>query len=157
MKNDAFENLHAMVIDDIPSMRELLAQLLMEMGFADVVTSEDGADALSKIESAPIPISVVICDLEMPLIGGIEFIQMLRGHRRADIKDTPIVVVTGHSEKSNLHQAVQAGVHGFLVKPVSRKALEAATHHALTGNTIDPAVFAKKPAHLPGEVRIIEG
>lgn len=157
MQINEFENRCALVVEDVPSMRQLLVHLLREIGFKDVMTCEDGADALNRIEHAPYAIDIVVCDLEMPIISGLEFIQMLRGNSRKDIKDTPVVVVTGHSEEKNLHQAVRLGVHGFLVKPVSRKALEARVRYALKSPPIDPEVFINKPRAHSGKVRIIEG
>jgi len=156
MKNLEFENLSALVVEDVPSMRLLLVQLLKEIGFSEVLTGEDGADALKNMENAPLPIDVIVCDLEMPIIGGIEFIKLLRSNSNAIIKDTPVVVVTGHSEKANLYQAVKAGIHGFLVKPVSRKALESGVRHALMNDPIDPAVFNKRTMTQSGKVDIPE-
>lgn len=155
-KNE-FEGRCALVVEDVPSMRQLLVHLLKEIGFRDVLTSEDGADALNKVEHAPHPVDIIICDLEMPIISGLEFIQMLRRNESASIKGTPVIVVTGYSEERNLHQAVRMGVHGFLVKPVSRKALEIRVRYALTNGPVDPDVFKQKPKTPAGEVQIIEG
>lgn len=157
MKISEFEGRCAMVVEDVPSMRQLLVHLLKEIGIKDVITCEDGADALNRIEHNPYPVDVIICDLEMPIISGLEFIQMLRGNSRREIKDTPIVVVTGHSEEKNLHQAVKLGVHGFLVKPVSRKSLENRVRNAFKSDPIDPDVFINRPKTHSGQVKIIEG
>jgi len=152
-----FEKRCALVVEDVPSMRQLVVQLLKEIGFRDVLTSEDGADALNKVEHAPYPVDIIICDLEMPIISGLEFIQMLRHNENTSIRDTPLIVVTGYSEEKNLYQAVRLGVHGFLVKPVSRKALENRVRHALTNGTIDPNVFNKKPKSKAEDVKVIDG
>jgi len=152
-----FEGRCAMVVEDVPSMRQLLVRLLKEIGIKDVLTCEDGADALNRDEHNPYPVDVIICDLEMPIISGLEFIQMLRRNSRKDIKDTPIVVVTGHSEEKNLHQAIKLGVHGFLVKPVSKKSLENRVRGALKNGPIDPQVFNQRPKAAAGKVKVIEG
>lgn len=157
MKTNDFAGLCALVIEDMPSMRQLIVLLLKEIGIKDVLTSEDGADGLNKVEHAPHPVDVIICDLEMPIISGIEFIQMLRRSSNTSVKDTPVIVVTGHSEEKNLHHAVKAGVHGFLVKPVSRKALEIRIRQALKNPPIDPKVFSNKPAQRSTQVEVIEG
>lgn len=137
-------------------MRQLIVHLLHEIGFRNIIPCEDGAEALKIIESTTTGIDVIVCDLEMPIIGGIEFIQMLRNNKNNLHAQTPIIVVTGHSEQGNIRQAVALGIHAFLVKPLSRKALEERVHHALTHGPIDPAVFAKKNRHTP-PVKIIEG
>lgn len=157
MKTNEFDGLCALVIEDVPSMRQLIVLLLKEIGFRDVLSSEDGADGLNKVEHAPHPVDIIICDLEMPIISGLEFIQMLRRSSTTSVKDTPVIVVTGYSEERNLYQAVQAGVHGFLVKPVSRTALEKRVRQALKNPPIDPNVFNSKPAQRAKQVEVIEG
>ncbi|HEY9163024.1 MAG TPA: response regulator [Magnetovibrio sp.] len=157
MQINEFEKYCALVVEDVPSMRQLLVHLLREIGFKDIMTCEDGAEALNRVEHSPHAIDLIICDLEMPIISGLEFIQMLRGNARKEIKDTPVVVVTGHSEEKNLHQAVRLGVHGFLVKPVSRKSLETRVRHALKNPPINPEVFINRPNVHSGKVKIIDG
>lgn len=139
-----FARLNALVIEDVSSMRQLLAQLLKQIGFGTVTACEDGADALKRLESAAIPIDIIVCDLEMPIISGVEFIQMLRKHQSKDLATIPLVVVTGHSEEKTLHKAVQSGIHGFLVKPVSRKALESSITRALKHPPITLEVLSRK-------------
>ncbi len=120
----------AMVVEDVPSMRQLLVRLLQEIGFSQVISSEDGADALKRIESATQNIDIVICDIEMPIINGLEFVQMMRRNTDSMIAKIPVIVVTGHSEERNLFDAVHAGIHGFIVKPVSRRTLEGRLRYA---------------------------
>ncbi len=135
----------AMVVEDVPSMRQLLVRLLQEIGFSYVISSEDGADALKRMESATQPIDIVVSDIEMPIINGIEFIQMMRNNSDSMIAETPVIVVTGHSEERNLFDAVRAGVHGFIVKPVSRKTLESRLRYALHNPSIKMEVLTRKP------------
>lgn len=134
----------AMVVEDVPSMRQLLVRLLQEIGFSCVISSEDGADALKRMESATQPIDIVISDIEMPIINGLEFIQMMRKNTDSMISKTPVIVVTGHSEERNLFDAVHAGVHGFIVKPVSRKTLEGRLRYAFKNPSIKMEVLTKK-------------
>jgi len=153
---ETYEHRRIVVIDDVLSMRLLLEQLLRDIGFRHIALCEDGGDALNELETAVDPVDLVICDLEMPLVDGFEFLHLLRGHRRADIKDTPVIVVTGHSEQKNLSQAVKAGIHGFLVKPVSHKALEKRVRVALKGAPIDPKSFGKNHEPQPDEIELFK-
>lgn len=143
-KND-FAGLTALVIDDEYFMRRLLGTLLHDIGFPTVVTSEDGAEGLNRIESATHPIDIVICDLEMPLVNGFEFISMLRASREAANPNIPVVIVTGHSEERHVHDAVNLGIHGFLVKPISRATLERRVRQALQSEAISPEQLNVKP------------
>lgn len=136
----------AMVVEDVPSMRQLMVRLLQEIGFSRVISSEDGAEALKRVESATQDIDVVICDIEMPIINGLEFIQMMRRNTDTMIAKTPVIVVTGHSEENNLFDAVHAGIHGFIVKPVSRKTLETRLRYAFKNpSSIKKEILTQKP------------
>ncbi|HEY9079683.1 response regulator [Magnetovibrio sp.] len=139
-----YGNKSVLVIEDVPSMRQLLALLLHEIGFDKVLTCEDGAEALKLVESTTSVIDVIVCDLEMPIIGGLEFIQMLRHNKHSQHAGVPVVVLTGHSEQANLHKAVKLGINSFLVKPVSRKILEEHIRRAMTHGQIEPDVLSKK-------------
>jgi len=134
---DKFAGKSALVIDDELMMRRLVGQLLAEIGFKTIVYAEDGAEGLKTLENND-AIDIVICDLEMPLIGGLEFLNMLRSSSYIRDPNMPVVVVTGHSEEQNVHKAVKIGVHGFLVKPISRKNLESRVFHALHYGKMDP-------------------
>ncbi|TCS62524.1 response regulator [Varunaivibrio sulfuroxidans] len=145
MNKSDFAGLTALVIDDEYFMRRLLSALLHDIGFSSVVTTEDGAEGLNRIESTTHAIDVVICDLEMPLVNGFEFIAMLRASREADNPNIPVVIVTGHSEERHVHDAVKLGIHGFLVKPISHATLERRVRQALQSEPIDPEQLAQKP------------
>lgn len=131
-----FEGKVALVIDDESLMRRLIAQLLTQMGFADVISVEDGAEGLRLLENHR-NIDLVISDLDMPMIGGLEFISMLRNSDSVTNAQVPIVVVSGHSEERYLRKAVNLGIHGFVVKPISYKSLEARVRHALEAGLVE--------------------
>ncbi|MCW8834989.1 MAG: response regulator [Rhodospirillales bacterium] len=145
MVNDKkqFENKAVLVIDDEPMMRKLLGGLLHDIGFTNVYEAEDGAEALKRLETSS-DIDVVLCDLEMPIIGGLEFVGMLRSSKAALNPQVPVLIVTGHGLQKNVRDAVNLGIHGFLVKPVSRKALEDRIVRALKSSAIDPDVLTRK-------------
>jgi len=147
IKNE-FEKLTVLIIDDEHMMRVLLKGLLHEIGFANIIEAEDGADGLVQIESN-VSIDIIICDLEMPIIGGLEFVGMLRASKSAINPKVPVLIVSGHSEQKNIHEAVRMGINGFLVKPVSRRALESRIAHALGNTIIDNTNLAQKKRAMP--------
>lgn len=126
-----FEGQSALVIEDELFMRNLIIRLLQELGFETSTPAEDGAAAMQILESTGAYFDVIILDLDMPLIDGFDFIRMLRGSNQVSDNDIPVVVVTGNSEGRNLTKAVELGIHGFLVKPVSKKTLSARLTRAL--------------------------
>jgi CheY-like chemotaxis protein len=67
---------------------------------------------------------VVILDWEMPGLDGTGFTRMVRSPQTFPYPDVPIIMLTGHGERSRVIEAIQSGVNEFLLKPVSSKALQ---------------------------------
>jgi two-component system chemotaxis response regulator CheY len=101
-----------LVVDDSASMRQLVSFTIKESGF-DVLVAENGKDALAKASSAKM--DMVITDLNMPEMDGIELIKQLRG--KAEYKFTPIVMLTTESQDGKKQEGKQAGASGWIVKP----------------------------------------
>jgi len=113
--------LRFLIIDDNAHMRRIVKTLLHGYGVREVYEAEDGASGLEAFQSySP---DIIITDWVMPVFDGCELTQMIR---RPDSKMNPyvpIIMLTGHSEKRRVIQARNAGVHEFLCKPISAKAL----------------------------------
>jgi len=133
-----FALLRVMVIDDESFMRNLIIRILSEVGVTDVSTARDGAEALETLSDESALPNVIICDLEMPEMNGFEFVRNLRKHDRLALRNLPVLIVTGHADPQDVYAAVDAGIHGYLVKPISRHTLESRIAMALTSEPIDP-------------------
>ena len=131
-------SLTILVIDDEPFIRKLIGRMLSQLGVKDVIEAEDGADGLEQIRQSRKNIDLVICDMQMPNIDGFEFVRQLRAAKHLPHPDMPVLILTGHSDADNLHDAVNLGIQGFLTKPVSKINLEKRITSALTSPTIDP-------------------
>jgi len=79
----------------------------------EVIEAQDGRDALSKLGGSPV--NMVITDLHMPVMDGIELIKSLRADPA--YKFTPIVMLTTESHQDRKDQGRQAGATGWIVKP----------------------------------------
>jgi len=101
-----------LVVDDSASMRQLVTFAIKEAGF-DVTEAVNGKDALTKTAGAKM--DMVITDLNMPEMDGIELIKQLRGN--AQYKFTPIVMLTTESQEEKKAAGKQAGASGWIVKP----------------------------------------
>jgi len=83
-----------------------------------VFESQDGEDALHKLKSKSIPKPVVILlDLNMPKINGIEFLELLRNDK--SLKSIPVVVLTSSKNEEDVYKAYEKQVAGYLLKPVN--------------------------------------
>ncbi len=128
-----------LVVDDESFIRSLVMRMLNELGYNKVEQAADGVEASRILLNAHPPIGAILLDLEMPNVGGFEFLKYARNAQEVPNKLIPIVVLTGHSNRENIIQAAKLGIHGFLVKPVSKVLLDRQIKHALTSPMIDPS------------------
>jgi len=107
-----------LVVDDSASMRQLVSFTIKGAGY-DVSVAENGKDALVKLNNGKV--DMVITDLNMPEMDGIELIKKLRA--MPDYKFTPIVMLTTESQELKKQEGRQAGASGWIVKPFSPEQL----------------------------------
>jgi two-component system, chemotaxis family, chemotaxis protein CheY len=113
--------LKVLIVDDEPTMRKVTRSLLQAIGVRTIYDANDGNSGLKAIRTL-LP-DVVIVDWEMPSPNGPEFVRMVRSPDTFPLPHVPIIMLTGHGERSRVVAAVSLGVNDFLVKPVSTKAL----------------------------------
>jgi len=101
-----------LLVEDYPDTRALMQLLLESAGFA-VTAKEDGADALEFLAQS-IP-DLILTDLMMPRVSGIELIQRVRSN--ADISNVPIIAMTAYSS-GPIAKAKEAGANAILKKPL---------------------------------------
>ena len=112
--------LDIMVIDDSAYMRRIVSAMLRGFGARRIHEAEDGADALEKIQMQP-P-DIIIVDWVMPVLDGAELVKLIR---KPDFVCgyVPIIMLSGHTERSRVLSSSKLGVNHFLSKPVSARAL----------------------------------
>ena len=105
-----------LLVDDEPNLRKVLSALLIQQGFA-VHVENDGEAALTRVRSAPADtFDVVISDLRMPNMNGMEACRTLRG--RGDTQAIPIIMVTTRGESDMIEEAFAAGCTDYVTKPI---------------------------------------
>jgi CheY-like chemotaxis protein len=110
-----------LIVDDEPSMRKVTRALLQAIGVKDIYEAADGRSGLDAIRThAP---DIVILDWEMPSPNGPEFMRTVRSPASFPLPDVPIIMLTGHNERSRVVEAIRLGVNEYLLKPVSSVAL----------------------------------
>jgi len=107
-----------LIVDDSASMRQLIAFTIKDAGH-EVLLAETGREALEKLKGARA--DMVITDLNMPEMDGIELIRELRG--MADYKFVPILMLTTESQVAKREEGRAAGASGWIVKPFSPEKL----------------------------------
>ena len=113
------KNMHILVVDDYNTMLRILKNLLKQLGFNNVEDAMDGAQALSKLNSAKF--DFIISDWNMEPMTGIE---LLREVRASDnLKHIPFIMITAESKTENVIAAKEAGVSNYIVKPFNAETL----------------------------------
>ena len=117
----------ALIIDDSPTMRQLVAHTLKLAGFT-VIESANGQEGLSRLTAGARP-DVIITDVNMPVMNGIDCV---RGARKLPAyKFTPILILTTESQVALKTQGKAAGATGWLVKPFEPQKLLDVVHQVL--------------------------
>jgi two-component system, chemotaxis family, chemotaxis protein CheY len=102
----------ALTVDDSKTMREMVSFTLKSAGF-EVQEAEDGVQAVTLLKSGRV--DVIITDLNMPNMNGIELIRALRADPTHKL--TPILMLTTEADGAKKEEGKQAGATGWLVKP----------------------------------------
>src|ERR1700730_16630328 len=102
-----------LVVDDDNDLRSLLLLVLQRAGL-ETIEASNGRDALRIIETKPI--AVVVCDLGMPGMSGLEVVRALRA--RAESTTLPFLLMTGSGDSDSVLEALAAGADDFLAKPI---------------------------------------
>jgi DNA-binding NtrC family response regulator len=113
-----------LVVDDSPDAREVLGRNLIAEGY-HVMTASGVAEATRILDAAPV--DLVITDLKMPKVGGIDLIR----HVRARFKEVGVIMITGYASIETAVTAVKEGAEDYLSKPFTDSELLAAVRDAL--------------------------
>lgn len=114
-----------LTVDDSSSMRQVVSFALRSAGY-DVVEASDGTEAVAKLTS---PVHMVITDLNMPRMDGVELIRYIRS--RSVCKHIPILMLTTESQPAKKDAAKAAGATCWMVKPFRTEQLLAVISRVL--------------------------
>ncbi len=113
--------LKVLVVDDFPTMRRIVRNLLKQLGFEHIDEAEDGAQALIRLRGGNF--GLVISDWNMPNMEGIELLRNVRKEPEP-LKNIPFLMVTAEAEKEKVIEAIKAGVDNYVVKPFTADILK---------------------------------
>lgn len=113
--------LSVLVAEDSEFMRKILVAMLRAIGVPRIRLCEDGESALEELVATPA--DLVIADWNMMPMPGIDLVKTLRRPAVSPCPDVPIIMVTGHTELDRVIEARQAGISGYLRKPISTQML----------------------------------
>jgi len=111
-----------LVVDDSATVRQQVGLALSQAGF-DIVEAVDGQDGVDKITQT-IDISLVICDVNMPRMSGLEMLEKIREDKK--FATVPVVMLTTEGQPELVERAKKSGAKGWIVKPFKAELLVAA-------------------------------
>jgi len=107
--------IRALIVDDSSVMRKIVERSIRQAGIEieEVKEAANGAEGLGALKEAPV--DLVLCDINMPVMDGIEFLRQLKTVGNA--KDVPVVMITTEGSESHVVQALSMGARGYIRKP----------------------------------------
>lgn len=108
-------SIRALIVDDSSVMRKIVERSLAQAGIemAEVFQAGNGAEALAILKDNRV--DLILCDINMPVMDGLEFIKQLPGVVNA--KDVPVVMITTEGSEAHVVQALSCGARGYIRKP----------------------------------------
>ena len=130
---------HILIVDDENNIRRVLAAMLKREGY-EVTAAADGEQALAVLQK--LPVSVVVTDLVMPRVGGMELLKQVV----ADWPDIPVIMITAHGSVDSAVAALKAGAFDYITKPFDQEELKKVIEKAARAHDLE-----RKNVHAPVE------
>jgi two-component system chemotaxis response regulator CheY len=108
-----------LIIEDSPTMRQLIRFALNRIPGAQVIEASDGVDGLKKLSSNEI--DLILSDINMPIMDGLKLVNLVRSNE--SYKMIPIVIITTEGAKEDRDRAMALGADAYITKPIQSTAL----------------------------------
>ena len=107
--------INTLIVDDSSVMRKIVERSLRQagLGLGQVLEAGNGAEALATVQKNKV--DLILCDINMPVMDGLEFVKQLSGVDNA--KGVPVVMITTEGSEGHVVQALSAGARGYIRKP----------------------------------------
>jgi CheY-like chemotaxis protein len=128
-----------LVVDDETFSRQIVVRFLRDLGSPNIVVAKNGAEAIGALVSPSASFRLIISDFNMPAKSGLELLKFIRTSTSFIPNDIPFLMLTGLADQAVVGAAMALDVDAFVVKPVSKAALESRICHSLAdARTIKP-------------------
>lgn len=107
-------------VDDSPTMRRIIMNLLNGIGFKEIIEAQNGTEALEKLNEKNV--DLILTDWNMPEMSGEELVKKVRSDEQ--YKNVPILMITTRGMKEDVINAIKLGVNGYVVKPFTQEILK---------------------------------
>jgi len=124
-------SLRALIVDDSSVMRKIVERSLRQAGLdlSQVLEAGNGAEALAVLQTNAV--DLILCDINMPVMDGLEFVKQLPGVENA--KGVPVIMITTEGSEAHVVQALSSGARGYIRKPFTPDQVKTQVIPALAG------------------------
>ncbi len=119
-----------LIVEDSPTMRQLLVFALRRLKDVEIVEAQDGMDGLRRVSSDHFDIALI--DINMPVMDGLKLIRLMRDEE--SLRQIPIVVVTTEGADEDRERALALGANEYLTKPIQANRVLAVVKDLLKAN-----------------------
>ncbi len=104
----------ALIVEDSPTMRQLLVFALRRVRGLEVIEADDGVDALRKLVGTKL--DIILTDINMPVMDGLKLVNRVRSDEA--LKDIPIIIITTEGAVEDRMRALELGANAYITKPI---------------------------------------
>lgn len=103
-----------LVVDDSPTMRQLISFSLKRFKGCRIVEAVDGVDALKKLQETKV--DMILADINMPVMDGLKLVSLVRQNPK--IKHLPVVIITTEGAEEDRQRGLALGANAYIAKPI---------------------------------------
>lgn len=108
-----------LVVEDSPTMRQLITFAMKRIANTKVIEATDGVDALKKLSSEKV--DLILADINMPVMDGLKLVSLVKNNQ--SYKDIPIIIITTEGAREDKERAMAIGANAYLAKPIQTQEL----------------------------------
>ncbi len=130
------------IVDDVRASRELLGSWLTEFGYACTLAADGEAARLAAESARP---DLIITDIEMPKCNGLELLAAIRSHRRPEMREIPVIVVSSLNDERLIELVTQLGADCVISKPLDKFRVKSLLEALENGSNALPTLSHVEP------------
>ena len=131
-------SLRVLVLEDEEPMRKLLTEIVWGMGFREVTAVSNGQEGLQEITTSLKQLDLIVCDVDMPVMNGLSFLEELRSLSDRSLANLPVIMITAHKDEATVKKTARFGISGYVIKPLSFGAVQQSIEKALKSKRRTP-------------------
>ncbi len=108
-----------LVVEDSPTMRQLISFAMKRVQNSKVIEATDGVDALKKLSQEKV--DLILADINMPVMDGLKLLSLLRSN--PSYKEIPVIMITTEGAEEDRKKALSIGANAYLTKPIQTQEL----------------------------------